>query len=166
MLAKAHFHSLEFLESQGAHSTAYLRVFRGLLSSIRTSQMLLVVKNSSANAGDMKWGFDPWFRKIPQREDGNPLQYCCLKNYMDRGAWGATDHRVTESETTEWPTHTHIHTHSSGSSRTRNGTGVPCIAGRFFTSWATREATPCNTHTHTQLSTYQIVLLWGGSCSK
>ena len=33
--------------------------------------------------------------------DGTPLQYSCLENPMDRGAWWATIHRVTESDTTE-----------------------------------------------------------------
>ena len=31
--------------------------------------------------------FDPWVRKIPGGEHGNPLQYSCLKNPMDRGGW-------------------------------------------------------------------------------
>ena len=34
-------------------------------------------------------------------EKGNPLQYSCLENLMDTGAWWATVHRITESETTE-----------------------------------------------------------------
>ena len=38
---------------------------------------------------------------------GNPLQYSCLENSMDRGAWQATVHRVTESDMTE-RIHTHI----------------------------------------------------------
>ena len=33
--------------------------------------------------------------------NGNPLQYSCLENPMDRGAWQATVHSVTESDTTE-----------------------------------------------------------------
>ena len=36
---------------------------------------------------------DPW------RRDGNPFQYSCLENPMDRGAWLATVHRVTQSQT-------------------------------------------------------------------
>ena len=40
--------------------------------------------------------FDPWVGKIPW---GNPLQYSCLENTMDRGAWRATVHRVTKSRT-------------------------------------------------------------------
>ena len=40
-------------------------------------------------------GFDPWVGKIPWRRvlHGNPLQYSCLENPMDRGAWQATVHR-------------------------------------------------------------------------
>ena len=41
-------------------------------------------KESACNAGDL--GFDPWIGKIPWRRDGNPLQYSCLENSMDREA--------------------------------------------------------------------------------
>ena len=45
-------------------------------------------------------GFDPWARKIsPGGGNGNPFQYCCLENSMDRGAWQAAVHRVTLSQT-------------------------------------------------------------------
>ena len=37
----------------------------------------------------------------PEGGNGNPLQYSCLENPMDRGAWWATVHRVTESDKTE-----------------------------------------------------------------
>ena len=46
-------------------------------------------------------GFNPWIRKVPGKEHGNPLQYSCLENPIDRGAWWATDHRVTELDMTE-----------------------------------------------------------------
>ena len=46
--------------------------------------------------------FDPWVRKIPAEGNGNPLQYSCLENPMDRGAWWATAHGVLKkSDTTE-----------------------------------------------------------------
>ena len=45
--------------------------------------------------------FDPWVRKIPWRRNDNPLQYSCLGNPIDRGAWRATVHRVAESDMTE-----------------------------------------------------------------
>ena len=44
-------------------------------------------------------GFDPWIRKIPGEGNSNPLQYSCLGNPMDRGAWRATVHEVTKSWT-------------------------------------------------------------------
>ena len=43
--------------------------------------------------------FDPWFEKIPWRRNGNPLQYSCLGNPMDRGAWWATVRGVPKSRT-------------------------------------------------------------------
>ena len=45
--------------------------------------------------------FDPWTGKIPRERNGNPLQYSCLGNSMDRGAWWDTVHGVAKSHTTE-----------------------------------------------------------------
>ena len=53
-----------------------------------------VVKTLPANAGDV--GLIPGSRKSPGEENGNPLQYSCLGNPMDRGAWQATIHGVTK----------------------------------------------------------------------
>ena len=39
---------------------------------------------------------DPWVRKIPKEKNGNALQYSCLGNPMDRGAWRAAVHGVTK----------------------------------------------------------------------
>ena len=44
-------------------------------------------------------GFDPRVRKIPGGGHSNPLQYSCLENTVDRGAWWAMVHRVTKSQT-------------------------------------------------------------------
>ena len=55
------------------------------------------VKNLPANAGDA--GSILESGRSPREENGNPLQYSCLGNPMDRGAWKATDHGVTKSQT-------------------------------------------------------------------
>ena len=61
-------------------------------------QMALVVKNSLANAGDIRdRGLTPESGRSPQGGHGNPLQYSCLENSLDRGAWRATVHRITKS---------------------------------------------------------------------
>ena len=62
--------------------------------------MALVVENPPANAGDIKdAGLVPGLGGSPGEEDGNPLQYSCLENPMDGGAWRATVHRVAKSQT-------------------------------------------------------------------
>ena len=58
---------------------------------------MLVVKNPPANAGDM--GSIPVLGRSLGGGHGNSLQSSCLENPMDRGAWWATDHRVTKSQT-------------------------------------------------------------------
>ena len=54
------------------------------------------VKASACNVGDL--GSIPGSGRSPGEGNGNPLQYCCLENSMDR-AWQATVHGVTESQT-------------------------------------------------------------------
>ena len=67
---------------------------------IKTSQVALVVKNPPANAGDIiDMGSIPGSGRSPGEENGNPLQYSCLENPMDREAWQATVHRVAKSWT-------------------------------------------------------------------
>ena len=53
-----------------------------------------VVKNPPANAGDV--GLTPGLGRSPGVGNGNPLQYSCLGNPMDRGAWWAIVHGVTK----------------------------------------------------------------------
>ena len=61
-----------------------------------------MVKNPPANAGNIRdVGFIPGLGRSPGGGHGNPLQYSCLENPMDRGAWQATVYRVAESDTTE-----------------------------------------------------------------
>ena len=57
------------------------------------SQVAIVVKNPPANAGDARdSGLIPGLRRSPGGGNGNPLQYSCLENSLDRGAWRATVH--------------------------------------------------------------------------
>ena len=61
-----------------------------------------MVKNPPANAGDSgDMGSVPGSVKSPGEGNGYPLQYSCLGNPMDGGAWWATVHGVTESDTME-----------------------------------------------------------------
>ena len=55
------------------------------------------VKASACNAGDL--GSIPGSGRSPGEGNGNPPQYSCLENPMDRGAWCATVHRVAKSRT-------------------------------------------------------------------
>ena len=69
---------------------------------IWTSHMMLVAKNLSANAEDIRGTSSiPGSRRSSGGGYGNPLQYSCLENPMGRGPWWATIHRVAESDTTE-----------------------------------------------------------------
>ena len=61
------------------------------------SQGGLVVKNPPAKAGVLR---DPGLRSLGEGS-GNPLQYSCLENPMDRGGWQVTVHGVAELDTTE-----------------------------------------------------------------
>ena len=57
------------------------------------SQVVLIVKNPPASAGDSgDTGSIPGSGRSPGEVNGNPLQYSCLENTMDRGAWQATVH--------------------------------------------------------------------------
>ena len=59
--------------------------------------MTLVVKNSPANAGEIRQvGLIPGLEISPRGGHGNPLQYSSLKNPMDRGAWQVMVHGVSK----------------------------------------------------------------------
>ena len=67
-------------------------------------------KNLPSQAGDKRCRCNPWVGKIPWSGHGNPLQYSCLKNSMNRGAYWVTVHGVPKSQ--RWlNTHTHTHTY-------------------------------------------------------
>ena len=59
-----------------------------------------MVKNTPANAGDLRdVGSTPGLGRSPGGGSGNPFQYSCLENPMNRGAWQAIVHRVAQSRT-------------------------------------------------------------------
>ena len=66
-----------------------------------------MIKNLPANAGDAgDVGSIPGSGRCPGEEKGNPLQYSCLGNSMDKGGWQAIVHAVTKSQT-ELSKHAH-----------------------------------------------------------
>ena len=66
----------------------------------KSQQVALVVKYPPANAGDARnAGSIPRPGRSPGDRHGNPLQYSCLENPMDRGGWWATVHGVAKSRT-------------------------------------------------------------------
>ena len=67
---------------------------------MNASQLVLVVKNLPASAGDIRdIGSNPGSGRYAGGGCGNPLQYSCLENPMDRGVWQATVHRAAKSQT-------------------------------------------------------------------
>ena len=90
-----------------------------MIHTHRASQVASEVKNLPANVGDRTdAGSIPGLGRSPGEGNGNPLQYSCLENPMDRGAWWATVHRVEQSQTklkclsVHMHAHTHTHTHT------------------------------------------------------
>ena len=85
-----------------------------LYSLHEASQVVPVVKNLPANAGHLRDADSvPGSGRSPGGGHGNLLQYTCLENPVDGGAWWATVHGVTrESDTKEATEHTHTHTHT------------------------------------------------------
>ena len=79
---------------------SFLGYFLNLLFFHWTSQVALVIKNSPANAGDVRGiGSIPGWGRSPGRGHGNPFQYSCLENPMDREVWQAKIHMVPQSQT-------------------------------------------------------------------
>ena len=69
------------------------------------------VKNPTAMQGEGEEGLIPGSWRSPGEGHGNPLQYSCLENPMDRGTWGALVHRVANSWMQLKWLNTHTHTH-------------------------------------------------------
>ena len=88
------------------YSNRLLNEFPSLQSNLHTSRVTLafqgalVVKKSPANTGDIRdVGLSPGLGRSPGGGYSNPVQYSCLDNPMDRGAWRGTVHGFTKSRT-------------------------------------------------------------------
>ena len=107
---------IKFKRSPGfAGEKTKLKMFRSDLKYLKRSTQMYgfphssVSKESACNAGDP--GSIPGSGRSPGVGNGNPLQYSCLDNPLDRGAWRATVHgvaRVGHDLATEPPPHSHM----------------------------------------------------------
>ena len=85
-----------------------------------------MVKNAPANAGDARdVGSVPGLGRSPGGGNGNPLQYSCLENTMDRRPWWATVHGCEELDTIE-----HVHTHTEAQCRALHTTSTQYMWNR------------------------------------
>ena len=83
--------------SNSAYSSIHAVVFNYGSHLPFPSLVAQTVKASAYNAGDL--GLIPGLGRYPGEGNGSPLQYCCLENPMDRGAWQAAVHGVAKSRT-------------------------------------------------------------------
>ena len=102
------------MKHDGNRMDFQVRKYLGFSSLIWLLFMTQTVKESACNTGNL--GLIPESEKSTGERNGYPLQYSCLENSMDRGAWWATFHGVTKSQT--WPSDWHFSYCSSE---------VPCI---------------------------------------
>ena len=79
-------------------NTQHIYIINNTVLYTWTFQVALVVKNLFANVGDIRdAGSISGLVRSPEGGRGNPLQYSCLENPKNRGAWQATVHRTTKS---------------------------------------------------------------------
>ena len=95
------------------HARCCSKLFLPVLASCLSSSLLnglpqwLSGTVSACSARDLRdIGLIPGSGKYPGEGNGNPLQYCCQENTMDRGAWRAIVHGVTKTDMTEVTEHT------------------------------------------------------------
>ena len=89
-----------FDENIPSHLILAKHCLLNIFGFVSASRVAPVVKNPSANAGDaVDMGSIPGSGRSPGVGNGNPLHYCCLENFMDRGAWQAIMHGAAKSRT-------------------------------------------------------------------
>ena len=121
------------LQLRPSARTIWIPIFT-IIQHMGASQVALVAKNLSKNppvkAGDVRdASLIPGLGRSPGGGHGNPLQYSCLGNPMDRGAWRAV-HRVTKSQT--WLKQLSMHTypkHGNRQKQNKDGKEFSCHAG-------------------------------------
>ena len=77
----------------------YVCIYIYIYTSYRLPRWLSVKESTCQCRRFWRHGFDPWVGRSPGVGNGNPFQYFCLGNPMDRGAWRATVHGVATSQT-------------------------------------------------------------------
>ena len=87
------------LVPSSSYSQTYKNIFH-LIPYIRNVGLTWWFSSKESTFQCRRCGFNPWVGKIPCKRKWQPTQYSCLGNPINRGAWWATVHRVTESDTT------------------------------------------------------------------
>ena len=94
----------------GQHSLNF--AIQNMAWNSRVSPSALVVKNPTATTGDIRYMISiPGLGRSPGEGHGNPPQYSCLENPMDRGPWGVAGHRMAKSQMQLKWLSTHARTH-------------------------------------------------------
>ena len=96
--------------------------------------------NGKESAGDQ--GSIPGLGRSSGEGNGNPLQYSCLENSMDREAWWATVRGVAKSWT--WLTDSHIHTHTHTHTHNWRASEIWWLSSQWRTSWRRKDVCGCS----------------------
>ena len=88
------------LPNQLSCQTEVVVIYNETVESVDWTRVVLAVKSLPASVGDAREVSSiPGSGRSPEDGNGNPLQYSCLENFMDRGAWWAIVHGVEKSQT-------------------------------------------------------------------